>query len=94
MVPYAFDFPEVDQLFTILRLGQNQDSPYLGHGLGENRWWEHRLLALAACQIAFIERHVLDADDTRVLFELDDAIDQQEGLPVWKDPFDCCVVER
>src|SRR5262249_35387694 len=47
-----------------------------------------------ARQIPLVLRHVLDADDALVRFQLDDPIDQQEGKTVRKNPFNRGVVER
>ena len=45
-------------------------------------------------QIALVERHVLDADDPLVDFELRDPIDEQERKPVRQNAFDRGVIER
>ena len=44
-------------------------------------------------EIALVERHVLDADDPLVRLELGDAIDEQERIPMRKDPLDGRIVE-
>ena len=50
--------------------------------------------AIAVRQIALVERDVLDADNALVDLELGNAVDEQERIPVGKNPFDRRVVER
>src|ERR1041385_376988 len=45
-------------------------------------------------QVPLVERHVLDADDPFVHFELDHSIDEEERKSVRKDSLDRRVIER
>jgi hypothetical protein len=45
-------------------------------------------------QIPLVQRHVLDADDALVDFELGDAIDQEKRIAVRQNPLDGGVVQR
>ena len=89
-----FDAPEVGKFLAVLRLGENEDRAHLGDRLGQDRGRQHRQLAGPMRQVTLVERHVLDPDDALIGHELGDAVDEEERIAVWQDPFDRRVVER
>ena len=90
----ALDAGEERQAIAILRLRQDHDGADLRDGLGENRGRQHEAPVGRPREVALVRRDVLDADDALVDFQLDDAIDEQEGIAMRQDFFDRRVIER
>jgi drug/metabolite transporter (DMT)-like permease len=90
----ALDAREEGETLAVFGFRKNQDGADLGHGLGENRRWEYRVAIGRGREVAFVARHVLDADNTFIDLELRNAIDQQERVAVRQNPFDRGVVQR
>ena len=78
----ALDAHEKDQALAVFRLRENHDRAHLRDRFGEDRRRQRRRLVVAVREIPLVERDVLDADDPLVDFELRDAIDEQERIPV------------
>src|SRR5262245_46761342 len=93
-VTHALNAGEKRQALTVFRLRENQDRPYLGDRFGENRRRQHRYSVRIDRQVAFVQRHILDADDSLIELEFGDAIDQQERITMRENPFDRLIVER
>jgi sigma-B regulation protein RsbU (phosphoserine phosphatase) len=93
-IPDAFDAGEEREALAVLWLRENHDCADLSDRLRQDRRGQHGRFAVAARQIAFVQRHVLDADDAFVDFQLDDAIDEQKRVPVRQDSLDRAVIER
>lgn len=92
-IPHLLDSEKVDQLFPILGFSQNQDRAHLSDSLGQDRRWEGGRLTRTMRQVPFVERDVLYADNSLVLLEFRDLVDQEEGISMRQDPLDGGVVE-
>ena len=92
-IPHLLDSEKVDQLFPILGFSQNQDRAHLSDSLGQDRRWEGGKLTWTMRQVPFVERDVLYADNSLVLLEFRDLVDQEEGISMRQDPLDGGVVE-
>ena len=92
-VPHAFNSDEIRQAVAVFRLCEDQNRADLGDRFRQDCRRQDRRLPGTVREIALAERHVLDADDTLVGFELGNAIDEQKREPMGKDPFDRRVVE-
>jgi sigma-B regulation protein RsbU (phosphoserine phosphatase) len=93
-VANALDAGKKRQALAVLGLGQDQDRADLRDRLGQDGRRQGGRLPIAVREIAFVERDVLDSDNPLVDFDLRDAIDEQERIPVREDPLDRSVVER
>ena len=93
-VAHPLNAGEQRQPLAVFRFGEDENRTDLGDGLGEDRRRHHRAPLRPLPQIALVVRHVLDADDPLVFFELGDPIDEQERITMRKDPLDGGVVER
>jgi len=78
----------------VLRFRENENRADLRNRFGQDRRREHRRAGCGVRQITLVERHVLDADDPLVDFELRDPIDEQERKPVRQNALDRRVIER
>ena len=93
-VANALDAGKERQPLPVLGLGQDEDRADLGDRFGEDGRRQRRGLTFAVCEIALVQRDVLDPHDPPVDFDLGDAIDEQERIAVGKDPLDRRIVER
>ena len=65
----------------------------LRHGLGEDRGRKHGPAARAGDEVPLVRGDVLDAEDAAVLFQLQDAVEQQERMTVGQDRLDVLDLE-
>jgi len=89
-----FNTSEERNSSAVLGLGQNQDCPDLCDALCEDRRRQRRQFSGLMCEIALVERNVLDSHDPLVRLEFGDAIHQQKRIAMREDALDNGVVQR
>src|SRR4029453_7317640 len=89
----TLDASEVDELFAIFRPEEDHNGTDLSDRFGENRRRQNRRTGRLMGKVALVQRDVLDSHNSLVHFELDDAVDEQEGIAVGENLLDCRVVE-
>jgi hypothetical protein len=90
----ALDTRKQRQPLPVLGLGENEDCADLCDGLGENGRRQNLRAVRFVREVPFVERDVLDADDSLVDLELRDAIDEEKRIAMRENPLDGGVVER
>ena len=79
---------------SILLLGKNGDSAGLGHGLNDQDPGHDRAAGKVPPEVPLVLTHSLARDSPNSQFQLDDLVDEEEGLTVGQDRLDLCPPER
>src|SRR5207249_10040773 len=81
-VTHAIDAHEIDEAGAVLRLGEDQHRPRLGHGFREDGRGQGGPAAGTGDEVALVGGHVLHRQAAAVRLQLQHPVEQEEGIAV------------